>query len=95
MDELKGWEHVAEPRKFRLDPVLRQMCNKNNQLVSFVFANERDAQKLTGQEVVAERAFAADEAEITCASQQQDRRLEPEIEIVCDDEGDENSDDDD
>jgi superfamily II DNA or RNA helicase len=85
MDELKGWDHVADASRFALDKVLRTMAAKNKDLVSFLFANERDAQKLTGPQITSDRPFVADEGEITCASQVVEEE-EPEIAVVLDDE---------
>jgi SNF2 family DNA or RNA helicase len=86
MDELKSWQHVANARSFDLDKVMQAMAKHNPDLVSFLFANERDAEKLKGPAVQPERPFVADEGEITCASQDgRGGRADPEIEVIGDD----------
>lgn len=65
--ELKGWMHVSDATRFSLDKVLVSIAKSQPQLVSFLFANERDAKKVEA-EVVTEKGFAgADGAEITCS----------------------------
>jgi hypothetical protein len=69
MDELKSWQHVADTSGFTLDPVMQTISAKRPGLVSFLFANERDAQRLSGPQVTTERTLAGIEGGITCASQ--------------------------
>jgi superfamily II DNA or RNA helicase len=92
MDELKSWQHVEKIDSFALDKVLSAISRKDASLVSFLFANERDAKKIEAGEVVVaeERPFAADEGPVTCCSQA-DRGAEEngiEIELHSDDDDD-------
>jgi superfamily II DNA or RNA helicase len=92
MDELKSWQHVDKIAAFALDKVIANIARKDAALVSFLFANERDAKKIAAGEVVLaeERPFAADEGSITCCSQADagtdDQALE--IELHNDDDDD-------
>ena len=97
MDELKSWIHVNDPTQFELDPALRSLCLRQRKLVSFLFANERDAQKMV-ENVAKERAFSADEGKITCASQEASNEPDAvEIDVIDNDDssGDESSNSDD
>lgn len=70
MDELNSWMHISDIASFTLDKVLCAMSRREKDLVSFAFANERDAKKYEAiQEVAVERPFVADEGLITCMSQ--------------------------
>ena len=96
MDELKSWTHVSQIATFALDKVMANIAVKDSSLVSFVFANERDAKKIDAGEIVLaeERPFAADEGNITCCSQADRGAEEKEIEIELHDHEDDDDDDD-
>ncbi|CUG78612.1 DNA repair and recombination protein RAD54, putative [Bodo saltans] len=87
MDELRSWMHISDVAKFALDKVISKMATRDKRLISFAFANERDAKKYAAtEEVAVDRAFVKDEGNITCCSQTRDGdgADEDEIEIVQD-----------
>ncbi len=91
MDELKSWQHVSKCSSFALDAMLARMCTIEPKLVTFLFANERDAQKLQ-ETVKQERAFLDDEGGIVCPTQSgelEDSQLE--VNVVNDDDDDSDS----
>ena len=101
MDELKSWMHLRNVAEFTLDPVIARIAQRQPDLISFAFANERDAQKLTNS-LTEERPFAQDEAAVTMGSQPMDRGVGPRrgaddddddaIAIVASDDDDDESD---
>lgn len=91
MDELKSWQHVEKIDAFVLDKVLSAIALRDASLVSFLFANERDAKKIAAGEVVvadAERPFAQDEGMVTCCSQADRGAEEADMEIELHDDDD-------
>jgi superfamily II DNA or RNA helicase len=93
MDELRSWLHIADVAKFALDKVISNMAARDKRLISFAFANERDAKKYAAaEEVAVDRAFVQDEGNITCCSQTRigDGDDEDDIEILQDDESSDN-----
>lgn len=69
MDELKSWQHIADVKGFTLDKVMMKIAGRNKDLVSFLFANERDAKKIEELQCDAS-PFAADEGKITVSCSQ-------------------------
>jgi hypothetical protein len=70
MDELKSWKHLPDVRKFDLDKVMQKIAKDDPKMISFLFANERDAKKLDKEDCVEpERPFMSDEGNVTCCSQ--------------------------
>lgn len=89
MDELLSWMHIADVSSFAIDKVLATMARREPRLVSFAFANERDAKKYEAvADVAVERAFVKDEGLITCLSQQAEAEENVEIEVIQDDDDD-------
>ena len=68
MDELHGWLHVADTAGFTLDPVIQALSRRDPRLISFLFANERDGQKITGPQIDRERAAFATTAPLSSKS---------------------------
>ena len=87
MDELKSWMHIDDISKFTLDPMLADMCRVDSSVVTFLFANERDAEKIV--DVECEVPFVADTSRITCQSQADDVFSQIEVAVVDDDSDDE------
>ena len=70
MDELKSWKHIADVRTFTLDKVMQKIAKDDPAMISFLFANERDAKKLDAAECVEpERPFKEDEGSTISCSQ--------------------------
>ena len=67
MDELKSWMHFDSAAAVHLDPVLG-MADRTG-LVSFVFANERDAERVAGAGVQEEKQFTRDANAIHVAAE--------------------------